>query len=208
MEGLKFYAVSAPVSSGRNEEEKRKIMICNAAAIGVAKCLNKYNPGYLSVQDFEDAVLDAQISALTHINQSASTGLAYADACGRSSAIKKCRSITRQNNIFSPLEYGNSEGDWSIHSSAEKSLDESYADSRISLKEEQVLQTLRDALIRTCFERLSKTDRTVIILKEKKTPYKEIAKSVGCSTGAIQKRVSDIARRFDKMLSQSGYYRL
>ena len=205
---MKFYAVPIPVSSGMSETEKRNVMICNAAAIGVAKCLNRYNPDYLTMQDFEDAVLEAQISALTHINQATSTGLAYADACGRSSAIKKCRSITRQNSIFSPLEYYNSDGDWSVNSSAAKSLDEFCADSRLSYQEEQVLQTLRDALIRTCFERLSDTDRTVIILKEKKTPYKEIAKSVGCSTGAIQKRVSDIAKRFDKMLSQSGYYRL
>ena len=205
---MKFYAITIPVSSGMNETEKKNVMICNAAAIGVAKCLNKYGPDYLTMQDFEDAVLEAQISALSHINQSTSTGLAYADACGRSSAIKKCRSITRQNSIFSPLEYCNSEGDWSINSSAEKCPDESYADSRLSYQEEQALQTLRDALIRICFERLSDTDRTVIILKEKKTPYKEIAKSVGCSTGAIQKRVSDIARRFDKMLSQSGYYSL
>lgn len=208
MEGTKFYAATVPVSSGMNENEKRTIMICNAASIGVAKCLNRYNPDYLTMQDFEDAVLEAQISALTHINQSASTGLAYADACGRSSAIKKCKSITKQNSIFTPLEYCNGDGDWSINSTAQKCLDESCADSRLTNKEEQVQKAIKDAIIRTCFERLSDTDRMVVILKEKKTPYKEIAKSVGCSTGAIQKRVSDIAKRFNKMLSQSGYYRL
>lgn len=208
MEGMKFYAVLAPISSAANENERKTIMICNAAAVSVAKCLNKYNPGFLTWQDFEDAVLDAQVAALTHIDCTANGSLSYAEACGRSSAIRKCKSVTRKNNLFSPLEYCGEDGEWSTNSKAASSLDEASADSSISFREEAELKVLKETLVRLCFNQLSTTDREIIILKEKKTPYKDIAESFGCNAGTIQKRVYDIAKRFDRILSQNGYYRL
>lgn len=208
MEGMKFYAELAPVSSGRNEEERIIIKICNAAAVGVAKCLNIYCPAYLSWQDFEDAVADAQMTALAHINQEKGSGLAYADACGRSSAIKKCKSIKQQNGLFSPLDFLDFEGDWIYNTRAVNCPDENSADTCISDREDMAIQEAKNAIVRFCLEQLSDADRQVISLKEKKTPYKDIAKTLGCSTGAIQKRVYDITKRFDKALSQSGYYSL
>lgn len=204
MEGRNYYAAQFSSKNAKNEQEMNAIAICNAAAIGVVKGLNKYMPSYLSKEDIEDAIIDAQINALERIDPNRIGGKSYANACGFSSAVKTCKAITRDNSRFSRLDICGEDGEW-------------YQDSSISVKhggydtdafEAERCKSEKDRIIMESYLALSDKDRMVIEFRKNGASSTEIAAALGCSTGAALKRAHDIASRYDKLLKKNGYYDL
>lgn len=205
MEGRNYYAAQFSSKNAKSEQEMKTIAFCNAAAIGVAKTMNRFNPEYLSKEDFEDAMSDAILNALLHVNDS-TTGLSYADKCGMSSAIKACKSVTRHNSRFSRIDRIDDDGDWYQDSQICTEESEDWADAGIAKAEEAREKELGANIVWECFKDLSAIDQLVVELKMQNTPYSEIASRVGCSEGAIQKRSSDIKKRFHASQERNGYF--
>lgn len=207
MEERSFYAKKADITAARTDEERRLLSICNAAVIGTAKEFNRSRPGYISREDFEDAMSNAILNALTHIKDDGA-GISYAGKCGLTSAIKMCEKKSRYNDKFSRMDILNSDGDWCQNSNAYNVSSEDYADYRITSQEENNSRRMKDAIIRKCYEELSASDRKLADMKNQGVPYEIIADNFNCSVGTIHKRSFDMKNRFDRLLKKNGYYDL
>lgn len=206
MEGRNYYAAQFSSKNAKNEQEARTLAFCNAAAIGVAKTMKKYNPEYLSKEDFEDAMSDAILNALLHVNDS-TAGLSYADKCGMSSAIKACKDVTRHNSRFSRIDRMDDDGDWYQDSRICAEESEFLADSGIARIEDAEQQALNTAIFWKSLKEMSSTDQKIASMKAESASASEIANELGCSAGTASKRVFDMKSRFDKILSANGYVR-
>ena len=205
MEGRNYYASLFSDKAARNEKEKMDIAIGRAAAIGVVKALNKYKPGYLMKEDFEDAMSDAILNALLHIDDR-TTGLSYADKCGLSSAIKTCTNVSRRNSVFSRIDRIDEDGEWYQDRRIAAEESDEMADFRYVQEDENTIGAMKRRILRECMALLSPEDKKIFRLRASNASSKEISDALGCSYGAAQKRVFDFKRRFDKMLHEKGYY--
>jgi DNA-directed RNA polymerase specialized sigma24 family protein len=209
MEGRKFYATPFGTSTAKSEQERRMIAVCNAARIGTAKGMNKYHPTRLSKEDFEDAMSDAVLNSLLHVNDS-TTGISYANKCGYSSALKACIDATKKAAMTTRVEESwNEEDGWNVSREVfKKELEENTMKIDLEAEEEQSIAAFRESLIKTQIMMLPKEDQIMIELRGLGLPFKEISNKMGCSIGSIQKRSYDCKKRFTKLLDSCGYYGL
>ena len=209
MEGRNFYATQFSATTAKNEQEERMIAVCNAARIGTAKGLNKYHPLRLKKEDFEDAMSDAVLNALLHVND-CTGGISYANKCGYSSALKACMVAAKKTAMTTRVEENwNEEEGWRVNQEVfKKELEENAMKNDLEAKEEQSIAAFRESLIKSRIMMLPKEDQIMIELRGLGLPFKEISKKMGCSIGSIQKRSHDCKKRFTKLLDSCGYYGL
>lgn len=209
MEGRKIFMKQADPAMAKNENEARRIRICNAAMIGAVKNFNRYQSSHVRWEDIEDAVADAQLAALERVSADQS-GLGYADACGRSSAIKACQKAQKKDDTTTRIEgYWNEEEGWTMNSEVlRKESEECTFTSDLEEKEESSLASQREAIVRACMSMLPKDDQMMVELRSQGLAYKEISEKMGCNLNTIQKRSHDCKKRFKKLLANSGYYGL
>ena len=209
MDGRKFYAIQFSATTAKNEQEIMMIAVCNAARIGTVKGLNKYHPTCLSKEDFEDAMSDAVLNALLHVNGS-TNGILYANKCGYSSALRACMGATKKATMTTTVEESwNEEDGWRINREVlKKELEKDAMANDLEAKEEQEIAAYRESIIKSRIMMLPKEDQIMIELRGLGLSFKEISNKMECSIGAIQKRSHDCKKRFTRLLNSCGYYGL
>lgn len=209
MEGRKYYATQLSAKTAKNEQERMMIAVCNAARIGTAIGMNKYHPTCLNKEDFEDAMSDAVLNALLHVNNS-TTGLAYANKCGYTSALKACVATAKKATLTTAIEESwNEEDGWKDNREVLKKANEENAMAiELEAKEEESIASYRESMIKSLVMMLPGEDQIMIELRSLGLSFGEISNKMGCSLGTIQKRSHDCKKRFTKLLDSCGYYGL